>query len=242
MPIIHLHSSNHVVGRWKLGKIRWAQPHAKVDWVADIMRISLNILERPGFFDRISYIRMFPPCHLWGSSLNLSMSTNLKNSRSLRLTLALIIPFALIYYLYSWNQTPTLVSSPTTTQSFETTTGAGGSASISVAPKGPSTSDIVILLLPLHLFTLFQTRSGIPPNSIIYQKTSANGPAAGQEKIHRSAKNCWLIDRLKHSFALIISKRDRISSKSMKPYQSRSYVQTCSATWLFSPKAEFGAI
>lgn len=69
------------------------------------------------------------------------MSTNLKNSRSLRLTLALIIPFALIYYLYSWNQTPTLVSSPTTTQSFETTTGAGGSASISVAPKGPSTSD-----------------------------------------------------------------------------------------------------
>ncbi|KAF4766754.1 hypothetical protein HAV15_010334 [Penicillium sp. str.  len=70
------------------------------------------------------------------------MSTNLKNSRSLRLTLALIIPFALIYYLYSWNQTPTLVSSPTTTQSFETTTGAGGSASISVAPKGPSTNKV----------------------------------------------------------------------------------------------------
>lgn len=69
------------------------------------------------------------------------MSTNLKNSRSLRLTLALISIFALICYLYSWNQTPTLLPSPTTPQSFETTTGAGGSASISVPLKGPSTSD-----------------------------------------------------------------------------------------------------
>ncbi|CAI7657046.1 unnamed protein product [Penicillium palitans] len=69
------------------------------------------------------------------------MSTNLKNSRSLRLTLALIIPFALLCYLYSWNQTPTLVSSPATPQSFETTTGAGGSVSISVPPTGPSTSN-----------------------------------------------------------------------------------------------------
>jgi Mannosyltransferase OCH1 and related enzymes len=68
------------------------------------------------------------------------MPTNL-NSRSLRLTLALIIPFALICYLYSWNQTPTLVPSPSTPQSFETTTGTGSPASISVPTKEPSTSD-----------------------------------------------------------------------------------------------------
>jgi hypothetical protein len=67
------------------------------------------------------------------------MLTNLKNSRSLRLTVALTIPFALICYLYSWRQTPP-VSSPI--QSPETgTTGIGASVSISVPSENPSTSD-----------------------------------------------------------------------------------------------------
>lgn len=68
------------------------------------------------------------------------MSTNLRNSRSLRLTIALILPFALICYLYSWRQTPTLVSSPIP-KSSETISSTGSSASIAVPPPPPSTND-----------------------------------------------------------------------------------------------------
>ncbi|KAJ5171559.1 uncharacterized protein N7500_004342 [Penicillium coprophilum] len=62
------------------------------------------------------------------------MSTNLKNSRSLRLTVALIIPFALFCYLYSWKQIPT-VSSSTIPYSSGTATTTAASISTSVPPK-----------------------------------------------------------------------------------------------------------
>lgn len=68
----------------------------------------------------------------------ISMSTNLKNSRSLRLIVALAIPFTLICYLYSWRQSPIFISRPAIPQSSETTRTC---TAISVPLKEPSNNN-----------------------------------------------------------------------------------------------------
>ncbi|KAJ5811151.1 hypothetical protein N7447_010667 [Penicillium robsamsonii] len=72
------------------------------------------------------------------------MSTNLKNSRSLRLTVAVIIPLALFCYLYSWKQIPSV--SNTTIPDPGTTTTTAAPISTSVPPKEhPSPAPIYTL-------------------------------------------------------------------------------------------------
>ncbi|CAP99158.1 Pc22g18700, partial [Penicillium rubens Wisconsin 54-1255] len=127
-----LRHSNHLVGRRAKGP-------------SQATEITENPVTAEGFADfkcscSSSHVSTRSPLVSALRLFIVPMLTNLKDSRSLRLTVAFIISFALICYLYSWRQTSTPVSSPM--QSPETgITGMGPSVSISVPPEKPSASD-----------------------------------------------------------------------------------------------------
>ncbi|EKV19678.1 hypothetical protein PDIG_01250 [Penicillium digitatum PHI26] len=109
------------------------------------------LFEHPGFFDGI-YIAAHSSCHIQGSPFMLSMPTNSKSSRSLCLTVTLIIPFAFIWCLYSWRKTLTLVSRPMPESSDITST--GSSASKAATPPSYSNNDNHLKKSAALLYTL----------------------------------------------------------------------------------------